>query len=150
MRGHPRSHEICARTHDHAIIAPSQTMDSLCLLTLSSPLAPTHRLEWLLVCSRWWDEFCVSSIYLLLCFHEAFFIPDEMILIVGISFNLTSNRLCTEIKRMSSTHFCYSVFFSAPYRKQILIVLSPQLFLLLLFYRKLIELRYVCFNNVTS
>lgn len=116
-----------------AIIAPSQTMDSLCLLSLFS-LAPTQRLEWLLVCSRWWDELCVSSIYLLLCFHEAFFIPDEMILIVGISFNLTSNRLCTEIKRMSSSHFCllFCLFFcSIPTTNSH--YFSSQLFLFLLF-----------------
>lgn len=111
-----------------AIIAPSQTMDSLCLLSLFS-LAPTQRLEWLLVCSRWWDELCVSSIYLLLCFHEAFFIPDEMILIVGISFNLTSNRLCTEIKRMSSSHFCLLFcLFSAPYQQQIPIIFHHNCF----------------------
>lgn len=128
-----------------AIIAPSQTMDSLCLLSLSSPLAPTHRLEWLLVCSRWWDKLCVSSIYLLLCFHEAFFIPDEIILIVGISFHLTSNSLCTEIRRMSTSHFvCYFVFFfscSIPTTNSH--YFSPQFVFVLTILQKRIELRHM-------
>lgn len=134
-----------------AIIAPSQTMDSLCLLSLSSPLAPTQRLEWLLVCSRWWDKLCVSSIYLLLCFHEAFFIPDEIILIVGISFHLTSNSLCTEIRRMSTSHFvCYFVFFFLLHtNNKFPLFFTTICFCSYYFTETYWAKAHVCFNNVT-
>lgn len=122
-----------------AIIAPSQTMDSLCLLSLSllHSLPPN-------VWNGCWsaaDGETSSAYPASLCFHKDFFIMDKMILIVGISFNLTSNRMWTQVKRMSSSHFFFLLFCLFLWRSKINSCYVPsQLLLLLLFYRTSVSL----------
>lgn len=137
-----------------AIIAPSQTMDSLCLLSLSllHSLPPN-------VWNGCWsaaDGETSSTYPASLCFHKDFFIMDKMILIVGISFNLTSNRMWTQVKHMWSSpiFFSYFVFFMHKIQNKFLLCSITIVFVIIIL-QNLSELRSVfifmeCFIKAVS